>query len=108
VVLSGCSTAHGQLRRGEGVLSLARPFLARGVPSVVATLWDIPDTSARALFIAFHRARARGVSDLAALRSAQLAMLSSGDPSSRSPRNWASVAVYSRVRALDDPIAEQK
>ncbi len=43
VVLAACRTSTGRIRRGEGVLSLARPFIAAGVPTVVATLWDVDD-----------------------------------------------------------------
>src|SRR5215218_4098707 len=40
VVLAACSTARARISPGEGVLGLARPFLAAGVPSVVASLWN--------------------------------------------------------------------
>src|SRR5262249_35433356 len=43
LVLAACRTSGGRVRRGEGVLSLARPFLAAGVPTVVASLWDVDD-----------------------------------------------------------------
>ena len=47
VVLAGCRTSSGLIRRGEGVMSLARPFLAAGVPTVLATLWDVNDRTSR-------------------------------------------------------------
>jgi CHAT domain-containing protein len=102
VVLSGCSTAAGPNRRGEGVLSLARPFLARGVPTVVATLWDVPDAPAAELFADFHRARLAGRPDGAALRQAQVSLMTSADPSLRNPRVWAAAAVNSRAAAAQN------
>ena len=60
VVLAGCRTSSGQIRRGEGVISLARPFLAAGVPTVLATLWDLNDRASRPLFVEFHRGVRRG------------------------------------------------
>lgn len=47
VVLSACGTAIERSYRGEGSISLARPFLAAGVPLVVASLWPV-DSNATA------------------------------------------------------------
>jgi len=77
VVLAACETGVGALRRGEGVLSLARPFLVAGVASVVATLWPIDDQAATPFLVAFHRHLARGVHPTRALRRAQLESLDS-------------------------------
>jgi CHAT domain-containing protein len=93
VVLAACRTGAGRIRRGEGVFSLARPFIAAGVPTVVASLWDVDDRASRALLVAFHRALRRGASVVDALRSAQLAALADSDPVLRAPANWASFAV---------------
>jgi CHAT domain-containing protein len=71
IVLAACTTAGGQVRRGEGVLSLARPFLIAGAPSVVATLWDIDDAAA-ALFLGhFHQRYVTGGNAARALRESQ-------------------------------------
>lgn len=43
VFLSACATATGEVYRGEGVMSLARPFLAAGASAVIATMWPIGD-----------------------------------------------------------------
>ena len=45
VVLAACRTNLGHIRRGEGVLGLARPFIAAGVPAVIASLADVDDSS---------------------------------------------------------------
>jgi CHAT domain-containing protein len=72
VVLAACSTARGEERGQEGSISVARAFLAAGVPSVVATLWPIDDTQAADFFPRLHQQLARGVSPAQALRAAQL------------------------------------
>jgi CHAT domain-containing protein len=72
VVLSACETARGRIARGEGVVGLARGFLAAGVPAVIATLWPIEDERAVSLFTAFHAAWAGGMPAADALRQAQL------------------------------------
>ena len=89
VILSGCSTATGSAAFGEGVLSLARPFLAAGVPSVLGTLWDLDDRAAAALLPRFHRGIREGLRPAEALRRAQLSLLHGSDARLRSPRAWA-------------------
>ena len=74
VVLSGCRTATGQLS-GDGVQGLARAFFYAGTPSVVATLWDLPDAPAQYLFPEFFRKWIAGESRSAALRDAQLSLI---------------------------------
>jgi CHAT domain-containing protein len=89
VVLAACRTGAGPLSRGEGVLSLARPLLAKGVPAVVASLWDVDDEASRRVFVAFHRAYRETGSPMGALRRAQLAMLGDPDVRLRHPSLWA-------------------
>jgi CHAT domain-containing protein len=89
VVLAACRTAAGRVSRVEGALSLARPFLAAGVPDVVASLWDIDDSVSRQFFVVFHRALlAEGDPDMA-LRKAQLVLLKGEDATLAHPASWA-------------------
>jgi CHAT domain-containing protein/tetratricopeptide (TPR) repeat protein len=78
VVLSACDTAVGRTYRGEGAMSLARPFLRAGASSVVATLWPIRDDRSRALLLAFHRNVAAGLPVSVALAQAQRAARATG------------------------------
>lgn len=88
VVLAACSTAAGTVSRGEGVVSAARPFLGAGVPTVVASQWDVDDRSTELLFLAFHRELSRTKDPARALRAAQLALLRGGDPFYAAPASW--------------------
>jgi CHAT domain-containing protein len=71
VVLSGCRTAAGPLVGGEGVLSLARPFLEGGARAVLASRWPLRDDEAAAFFEWFYQRIARGDRLTAALRHAR-------------------------------------
>jgi len=88
VVLAACSTAAGAVSRGEGVVSVARPFLAGGVPVVIASQWDVDDRATEQLTLVFHRELAKSGDPTRALRAAQLAMLRSGDAVLALPENW--------------------
>jgi CHAT domain-containing protein/tetratricopeptide (TPR) repeat protein len=89
VVLAACRTAAGSISRVEGTMSLGRPFLAAGVPTVVASLWDVDDAISRRFFVSFHRALLLERDPVRALRTAQIALLRSGDESLSHPANWA-------------------
>jgi CHAT domain-containing protein len=97
VVLSACQTGLERTYRGEGVISIARPFLSAGVPLVVASLWPVDSDASDAtaeLMIRFHQHRKQdGLSTTEALRRAQLDLLHSTDERHRQPYNWAAFVV---------------
>ena len=93
VVLSACDTANGAVYRGEGLVSLARPFLAAGVPAVVATLWPIDDRATFELMAAFHRHYAREHDAARAMARAQRE-LTTAPRQFAHPRYWASFVVF--------------
>ena len=88
VVLSACQSGLGHYYRGEGMVSLVRPFIVSGVPTVVASLWQVESESSTDLMIDFHKARKlsnKGAAE--ALRSAQVKMATTG--SYTHPYYWA-------------------
>lgn len=91
-VLAACDTMTRETQRPDALPSLARAFLAAGVPEVVGTLWPIDDQHAAALFAEFHRRLAVGESTANALRHAQLSLLRGGTNASH-PIGWASVEI---------------
>ncbi|NJN33141.1 MAG: CHAT domain-containing protein [Saprospiraceae bacterium] len=56
VVLSACQTGIGRLKRGEGIISLARAFTLAGAQSIVPTLWSVTDGSTKDVMIEFYKA----------------------------------------------------
>ena len=88
VFLAACSTAAGVASRGEGAVNIARPFLGGGVPLVIASQWDVDDRATEQLTLAFHRELAKSGDAVAALRTAQLSLLRSGDSAKALPDSW--------------------
>lgn len=89
VVLAACDTANGQLLQSEGVVSIARPFLANDVPIVIATLWKVDDFASKELFSVFYTEIISGKDPVAALREAQLALINNKDPMLQTAKQWA-------------------
>jgi CHAT domain-containing protein len=94
VVLSACQTGIERYYKGEGGISLARPFQAAGIPLVVASLWPVESYPTKELMIAFHKHRKGDrLFTAQALRQAQLDMIASGSPELRKPYHWAAYTV---------------
>lgn len=93
-VLSACRTGSGRIYKGEGAISITRPFLASGIPVVVSSLWDVESTTTTELMVNFHRQRkVKKLPTALALRSAQLEMLHSTQTRHRKPAAWAAFVV---------------
>jgi len=89
VVLSGCQSGLGQYYRGEGMVSLVRPFLASNVPTVLASLWAVNSRATSTLMIDFHSERKKGHLGAGdALRKAQTSMARGQEPYNH-PYYWA-------------------
>ncbi|MEW6736024.1 MAG: CHAT domain-containing protein, partial [Acidobacteriota bacterium] len=101
VVLAACQTASGRYSRGEGIASLVRPFLAAGVPAVVASLWNVNDSAAAKLFFTFHKRLTQGEDPASALRSSQLSLLNDEDEKLRSPTFWAPFVLLGGIESVN-------
>ncbi|EKU96560.1 filamentous hemagglutinin family N-terminal domain protein [Leptolyngbya sp. PCC 7375] len=71
VVLSACETGVGEIT-GDGVVGLSRSFISAGVPSVIVSLWAVPDSSTAELMIDFYRNLQEDMDKAQALRQAML------------------------------------
>lgn len=92
VVLSACDSAVGQQIESEGMMGLARAFLAAGARSVVATLWPVSDRDATKLEARFATELQQGKPTTEALALAQREAIA--DPGRRKPRSWAAFGYY--------------
>ncbi len=71
VVLSACDTGRGRIT-GDGVIGLSRSILSAGVPSVIVSLWSIPDSPTASLMTEFYRQWQNNPDKAQALRQAML------------------------------------
>ena len=84
VVLSACETGLGEIT-SDGIVGISRPFIAAGVPSVVMSLWLVPDAATSELMIDFHKNLQTGQNKAQALRQAMLSTMKTNPD----PVNWA-------------------
>ena len=54
VVLSCCHSGRGEIMKAEGVVGIARAFLASGARSVLVSLWLLDDRSTKEFMIRFY------------------------------------------------------
>jgi CHAT domain-containing protein len=87
----GTSTSN----RGEGTLSMARAFMAAGVPAVVGTLPGANENAARDLMIGFHREMSQGVSAEQALHTVQRNAI---EQNGRRLGAWTALVLYGSDR----------
>ncbi|MDQ3710768.1 MAG: CHAT domain-containing protein [Acidobacteriota bacterium] len=89
-VLSACRTGTENYYNGEGMIGIARSFLAGGVPLIIASQWAVDSDATAELMIKFHFHRKQHrLSSAKALRRAQLEMLNGSNQRLRSPYYWA-------------------
>lgn len=84
VVLSACDTGRGRIT-GDGVVGLSRSLIAAGVPSVIVSLWSVPDTPTASLMTAYYQNLQNNLDKAQALRNAMLTTLKQYP----NPINWA-------------------
>jgi CHAT domain-containing protein len=84
VVLSACDTGRGKIT-GDGVIGLSRSFISAGVPSVIVSLWSVPDAPTASLMTEFYQNLQKNPDKAQALRQAMLTTLKQHP----NPKNWA-------------------
>jgi CHAT domain-containing protein len=84
VVLSACDTGRGNIT-SDGVIGLSRSLIMAGVPSVVVSLWSVPDAPTAELMTEFYRQMEQTPDKAQALRQAMLKTMETHP----NPRDWA-------------------
>lgn len=89
VVLSACESGAGRLRRGEGIVSMARAFSNAGAAAVMPTLWKISDKNTANLMTDFYKNLKSGLPKNRALTNAKRKFLKNATAETASPFYWA-------------------
>ena len=84
VVLSACNTGRGRLT-GDGVIGLSRSLISAGVPSVLVSLWSVPDAPTASLMSEFYQNLQNNPNKAQALRQAMLTTMKQHP----NPKDWA-------------------
>jgi CHAT domain-containing protein len=102
VVLSACETGVGAVRSGDGMYGLRRALALAGAESQVVSLWNVGDSSARALMGDYYGELAGGAGRAEALRQAKLHLMR--QPRYAHPYYWAAFIPAGDWRPLDKMI----
>jgi CHAT domain-containing protein len=93
VVLSACNTGQGRIT-GDGVIGLSRSLMAAGVPSVIVSLWSVPDAPTAELMTQFYRNwQEKKMNKAQALRQAMLTIKANHS----APKDWAAFTLIGEV-----------
>jgi CHAT domain-containing protein/Flp pilus assembly protein TadD len=93
VVLSACNTGRGKLT-GDGVIGLSRSLIAAGVPSIMVSLWSVPDAPTAALMTDFYTTLQHTPDKAQALRQAMLDTMKTHPE----PRDWAAFTLIGEAQ----------
>lgn len=88
-ILSACNTGTGEIKKGEGVMSLSRAFTYAGCPSLLMSLWSVPDGGTAEVVDAFLEELQQGKTKDKALQTAQLNYLKNTSSDRLHPMYWA-------------------
>ncbi len=93
VVLSACDTGQGKLT-GDGVIGLSRSLISAGVPSVMVSLWSIPDAPTASLMTQFYQNLQHNPDKAQALRQAMLSTMKDHP----NPIDWAAFTLIGEAQ----------
>ncbi|MEP2024830.1 MAG: CHAT domain-containing protein [Reichenbachiella sp.] len=103
VTLSACNTGFGQIKKGEGVMSLSRAFAYAEVPATVVSLWPASDKSTPELMKYFYQNLKDGQRKSVALNNARKQYLATATGKARHPFYWGGFVVIGD----DSPITNE-
>ncbi|MEL6865973.1 MAG: CHAT domain-containing tetratricopeptide repeat protein [Bacteroidota bacterium] len=101
VVLSACETGIGELKRGEGMISLSRAFSYAGARSILTTLWPISDAQSHTLMNLFYTELKEGLTKDEALRKAKIQYLEQSREWLAHPYYWAAFVPLGDMSAIE-------
>ena len=100
-ILHACDTGSGELQKGEGVMSLSRAFTYAGCPSLVMSLWQIPEVATSEITQSFIEFLQGGETKDVALQKAKLTYLENADKTLATPAFWAGLVATGNLEAIE-------
>ncbi|MEO0896313.1 MAG: CHAT domain-containing protein [Bacteroidota bacterium] len=88
IVLSACETGIGEVKEGEGMVSLAWGASYAGSKSVLTSLWQVIDMATAKLISSFYESLNEGYDKDEALRKAKIQYLENADNITAHPFYW--------------------
>lgn len=82
--MSACDTGRGRIT-GDGIIGLSRSLISAGTPSVIVSLWSVPDAPTAELMTDFYQNLQKSPDKAVALRNAMLATMKQHPD----PKKWA-------------------
>lgn len=101
VVLSACETGLGELRKGEGVMSLGRSFMYAGTPSLMYSLWKVNDEATTKLMRYFYENLSDGAPIDVSLQYAKRRYLDQAEGLESHPFFWAGFVPLGDTRPVE-------
>ena len=96
VVLSACNTGLGRITN-DGMVSLSCCLFFAGVPSVIVSLWEVPDNSTKLLMTNFYQNLQNNMNKAQALRKAMQTLL---EDYRNCPKMWAGITLIGEFSTL--------
>lgn len=102
IVLASCETGKGIAQQQEGVLSLGRTFLGKGVGGVLSTRWQIDDASAGELLRNFYTELKKVKYPAIALKNAREIYLKENQSvAAQNPWLWAAFSYQGNIAPVE-------
>lgn len=101
-VLTACNTGSGLLQEGEGIMSLSRAFTYAGCPSLIMSLWSLPDEQTAKISEYFFQNLKDGFTKHQALQQAKIKYLQTDAKSDRlaNPFFWGGLVATGNMDAI--------
>ncbi len=100
-VLSACNTGSGELKKGEGVMSLSRGFTHAGCPSILMSLWSVDDCATADIMLYYYENLSEGKTKEVALQNAKKKYLDKSDDILQThPYYWSGFVQYGNVSPI--------
>ena len=105
IFIGACNSGFGNINRGEGIMSLSRSFAYAGCPSIVMSLWSVPDNETARISNDFFKMLKNGATKNEALRQAKLKYLNDSKvpPDRLHPLFWAGFVPIGEMSPLYKP-----